>query len=333
MKTKKLLNSLSCRSRLILFIAFVTLIPIGCSPDNENPPSDNLGEFNIRTIQHEGVERTYHVYLPNNFNKMNSTPMVLALHGGSGTGSGFENDVSAGTLTAAAEARDMILVMPEGIDKRWNDGRTEHFGNDPMYDDVGYISSIIDKMIQNYGVDSERVYATGISNGGLMSFRLAMELSNKITAIAPVTAQITEVIQSNVPEFPISVMIINGTEDPLVPYYGGCIASIVNENECRGKVLSTLESIEKFRGYNQCENPIINDPIIDNLPFDGTSVEIIKYNNCERGTEVVLVTVIGGGHTWPSGAQYLPVPYVGKVSKEINASNMILDFFLNHPKN
>jgi len=311
---------------LPLFLIFMS----GCSKDELR--EDKLGKFNDKILRHDGVERTYHVYLPNNFEKTTSTSLVLALHGGGGTGSRFEKDVSAGTLTAAAESRGVILVTPDGIDKRWNDGRTEHFGGDTMYNDVGFISTLIDEMIQEYGVDPARVYSTGISNGGLMSFRLALDLSHKIAAVAPVTASISEAVESKVPEFPISIMIINGTDDPLVPYSGGCIEVSV-ANGCRGEVLSTQESIDKFTGYNQCTNPIEIEPIADDVSNDSTSLEISRYKNCEQGTEVVLVKVVGGGHTWPGGAQYLPVRVVGEVSKEINASEMIFDFFLSHSRN
>ncbi len=304
-----------------------------CSKDETDSAKDKLGEFNTKTIQHDSVERTYHMYLPTNFDKSNPTPLVFALHGGGGTGGRFEKDVSEGSLTAAAEARGMVIVTPDGIDKRWNDGRTEHFGGDRMYDDVGFISALIDRMIEEYGVDPKRVYATGISNGGLMSFRLALDLSDKIAAIAPVTAQVSKAVESKVTDFPVSLMLVNGVEDPLVPYDGGCINNLFNAAECRGEVLSTDESITKFLGYNQCATPGETEAIIDQVPNDGTSVEITRYNTCADNADVVLVKVIGGGHTWPGGAQYLPVDLVGSVSKEINASEMILDFFLSHSRN
>jgi len=302
-----------------------------CSKDDDSS-TDKLGEFNSKTFQHGGVERTYHLYLPTNFDKSKPTPLVLALHGGGGTGKNFENVTSAGTLTTAAESRGVILIMPDGKDKHWNDGRPEIFGNDPMYDDAGFISTLIDDMIQNYGVDANRVYATGISNGGFMSIRLAIDLSNKLAAIAPVTAQLSEANQSKVPELPISIMIVNGEDDPLVPYNGGCIDVPLTPECSRGEVLSTQETIEKIIGYNQCVNPSETVPI-DTIPNDGTSVEITTYNGCEQGTEVVLIKVIGGGHTWPGGEQYLSTTVVGAVSKEINASEMILEFFLSHSRN
>lgn len=314
----------------LLLVSFLLVFVNSCSKDNLQ--EDTLGEFNTKTLEHDGVERTYLMYLPNNFEKATPTPMVFALHGGGGTGENFEDVVSSGTLTVAAEARGIILVMPDGIDKRWNDGRTEHFGGDRMYDDLGFISALIDKMIEDYGVDSSRVYATGISNGGLMSFRLALDLSDKIVAIAPVTAQISKAVESKVPDFPVSLMLVNGVEDPLVPYDGGCI-DVLLSNQCRGEVLSTDESIAKFLGYNQCVIPGETEAIIDQAPNDGTSVEITRYNTCADNADVVLVKVNGGGHTWPSGAQYVSANIVGPVSREINASEMILDFFLSHSRN
>ncbi|TMM59041.1 esterase [Maribacter algarum] len=328
------LSSMELVKHGLIALLIIVLISSGsCSKDKNQANEDVLGEFNAKCIKHEGIERTYGVYLPNNFNKGNATPMVLALHGGGGTGSRFEIDVSDGSLTAAAESRGMVIVTPDGIDKRWNDGRTEHFGNDRMYDDVGFIAALIDRMVEDYGVDPNGVYATGISNGGLMSFRLALDLSNKITAIAPVTAQISKAVESKVPDLPVSLILVNGVEDPLVPYDGGCINNFFDEDDCRGEVLSTDESIVKFLGFNKCATPGETEAIIDQVPNDGTSVEITNYKSCEDGTEVVLVKVTGGGHTWPGGAQYLPDRVVGKLSKEINASEMILDFFLNHSRN
>lgn len=316
----------------LLLVSFLLIFANACSKDNLQ--EDTLGEYNTKTLNHDGVERTYRVYLPNSFEKTTLTPMVFALHGGGGTGANFEKVVSSGTLTAAAEARGIILVMPDGIDKKWNSGRSEIFADGSRsYDDVGFISSIIDAMIQDYGIDASRVYSTGISAGGFMSVRLALDLSEKLAAIAPVTAQLSQIPDTTMPSVPISIMIVNGTDDPLVPYEGGCI-TVPSFAACsRGSVLSTQETIARFTGYNQCTNLAEMEPIIDALPNDGTSVEIARSKDCNQGTEVVLVKVNGGGHTWPSGAQYLPASIVGLVSNEINASEIILDFFLSHSRN
>ncbi len=308
------------------------LLVSGCSEDDTiNVPDDTLGEYLIKTIQHEGIERSFNLYLPKNYKNSTPAPLVIALHGGGGTGSNFEEVVSAGTLTTSAESKGVVLVMPEGIEKRWNSGRPEIFDGERMYDDVGFISKIIDEMVEKYNIDPKRVYATGISNGGFMAIRLAFELSQKITAIAPVTAQIPFVHEGKQPQFPTSIMLINGTEDPIVPYDGGDIR-LVPFGASRGKVLSTQESIEKFGGFNLC-NSTMEQPIIDALSDDGTQVEITTFTECAEGTEAILVKIVGGGHTWPGGTQYLSTTLVGPVSAEVDASELILDFFLTHTRN
>lgn len=278
------------------------------------------------TLQHEGLERTYHIHLPPDFSKGIPAPLVLALHGGGGKGRRFDQSATGGTLTAEADKRGVILVFPEGINKQWCDGRTEILKTKKIYDDVGFISKIIDTMVKKYGIDPSRVYATGLSNGGFMSVRLAMDLSEKIAAVAPVAAQISKAIQEKRPKLPISIMIINGTEDPVVPFEGGSIGRF-KFGQSRGEILSTASSIEYFRSYNGCgKTPEDNDP------KDGSKVEIEKYTGGKDGTEVILVKVIGGGHTWPGGNQYLKPWIVGEVCRDINASKMILDFFLSHSR-
>ncbi len=278
------------------------------------------------TLRHQGIERSYHIRLPQGFHKGESFPLVLALHGGGGEGRKFDQGTQ-GTLSDAADRRGVVLVFPEGVNKQWNDGRTEIFKG-KAYDDVGFIGKIIDTMVNNYGIDSRRIYATGISNGGFMSVRLAMDLSDKITAVAPVTAQLSKALEGKMPEQPISIMIINGTQDPLVPFNGGHIR-LFRFGRSRGEILSTTATIEYFRRHNGCATTPERSRFQDTDPNDGMEVEMEKYSGCRNGTEVVLVRVIGGGHTWPGGKQYLK-RIVGGVSRDINASELIIDFFLGH---
>ena len=318
--------------RLALLLASF-LLCIGCDAmvaedvKIKESPGKNLTE----TLQHEGIERTYHIHLPPGFRKDKPTPLVVALHGGGGEGRRFDQSTTQGTLTAAAGKRGMALVFPEGINKQWNDGRTAMLQTRKPYDDVGFISTIIDTMVKNYGIDPRRVYATGISNGGFMSVRLAMDLSEKIAAVAPVTAQISMALRDKTPKLPISVMIVNGTKDPLVPFDGGHIR-LFRFGRSRGEILSTASSVEHFRRHNDCGKTPDRSKLQNKDPDDGTRVEIEKYTGCRDGTEVILVKVIGGGHTWPGGKQYLKPWIVGAVSRDINASEMILDFFLAHSR-
>ena len=316
--------SFTAHSLIALILQFFLFCPDAKAIASKNT---NL----TKTLLHEGLERTYHIHLPPAFSKNKSAPLVLALHGGGGEGRKFEQSTTQGTLTTAADKRGVVLVFPEGVNKQWCDGRTGILKTKKTYDDVAFISKIIDIMVKDYGIDPKRVYATGISNGGFMSVRLAMDLSEKIAAITPVTAQISKALKDKKPKLPISVMIINGTKDPLVPFNGGHVR-LFWFGRSRGEILSTDSTVEFFRRHNGCNKTPKKSKPQDKDPKDGTSVEIEKYTGGKDGTEVILVKIIGGGHTWPGGKQYLRPRFIGAVCRDINASEMILDFFLKHSR-
>lgn len=309
------------------------LICIGCGAIVSGDIIDKASQIKelTETLQHEGIERTYHIHFPPGFSKSKPAPLVLALHGGGGKARRFDQSATGGTLTVEADKRGVVLVFPQGINKQWCDGRTEILKTKKVYDDVGFISGIIDAMVNKYGIDPNRVYATGLSNGGFMSVRLAMDLSDKIAAVAPVAASISKAIKKKTPKLPISIMFVNGTDDPVVPFEGG-VVGLFKFGRGRGEILSTSASIEFFRHHNGCGKEPEKYKFLDKDPKDGTSVEIEKYICNKNGTEVILVKVIGGGHTWPGGKQYLKPRFVGVVSRDINASKMILDFFLSHSR-
>lgn len=287
-----------------------------------------------KKLQHEGVVRTYHLHLPAGFDPNRNHPLVLALHGGGGQGLTFDEHTNH-TLSAAADKYNCILAFPEGMDKRWNDGRSEIYRNllkpRPSYDDVGFLTVLIDTLCADYPIDPQRLYVTGISNGGFMSIRLAMELSHRIAAIAPVTAQLTRALEGQTPKLPISVMIVNGTKDPLVPYDGGTIR-LGTRGRSRGDVLSTAATIEFFRRHNQCQGLLGVMDLPRSNPDDGTHATLSIYPNGLDGTEVRLIKVVGGGHGWPGGQQYLAKRFIGKVSQAFDASDVIFDFFMHHTR-
>lgn len=311
-------------NRFILPFLFI-LLPWGCGPARQN-------NYLTEHMHIDNIERIYHIYLPPDFDETSPAPLVLALHGGGGNGLDFDRGGTNGSLVTAAGERGVVLVFPEGIDHQWCDGRFSQI--DPASpcrnrDDVAFLSAVIDAMVDDYNIDPARVYATGISNGGFMSLRLAIELSGKIAAVAPVTAQLPAALTGQYPAQPISVMLINGTADPIVPYDGGDVR-LFDFGRSRGEVLSTAATIAHFRAHNGCD-PV---PALVVLPeqdvVDGTAVTLETYTGCRANSEIILVKVIGGGHTWPGGRQYLRQDLIGTVSREINASEMILDFFLNH---
>ncbi len=279
------------------------------------------------TLEHDGETRTYHIHLPPAFDAKARHPLALVLHGGGGSGKQFAR-AAGPSLKRAGDARGFVLVFPDGLQRQWSDGRTEHL-KDGANDDVGFLSKVIDRMVDGFGVDPDRVYSTGISNGGFMSIRLGLDLTAKLAAIAPVTAQITMPLKERSPTRPIAVMIVNGTKDPIVPYDGGHVR-LFKRGRSRGEILSTAATVERFVRANRC-GP---EPTVRELPdknrFDDARARVLTYAGGVANTEVVLVEVIGGGHTWPGGRGYLPKRVVGAVCRDFSASAMIFDFFLRH---
>ena len=225
-----------------------------------------------------------------------------------------------------ADRDGFFVVYPQGVDKSWNDGRPDKISGAHRkgIDDVGFLGALIEHLIYEYPIDSARIFVTGISNGGLMSFRLGCTLNDKIRAIAPVTAQIPSALEPLCrSESEVSLAVFNGTEDPLVPYNGGQITVFRQQ---RGEVLSTDETIKIWQNKNRCRSKARVTEVPD-LAADGTRVTKIEYTQCAAESRVVLFRIDGGGHTWPDGRQYLPVRRVGRTSRDINACDEIWEFF------
>jgi polyhydroxybutyrate depolymerase len=287
------------------------------------------------SFKHDDLVRTFHRYVPSSYNKSIRLPLVIALHGRGGSGESMVLVTLKG-FDKLADKDGFIVVYPDGIELNWNDGRMDEEANDRAHrdniDDVGFLSALIDSMIKDYNIDPKRVYVTGISNGAIMSYRLACEISHKIAAIAPVDGNIPVMLSPECyPASPVSVLAINNVNDPLVPYEGGNIYSSIRKLNL-GKVLSVDESIGFWVNRNQCSAlPVVTEePDLD--PEDGTKVTKKEYFNSIDGTEVILYSVDGGGHTWPGGLQYLPSWIVGKTSRDINATEVIWAFFKKHSR-
>jgi polyhydroxybutyrate depolymerase len=274
------------------------------------------------TMMVDGIEREYILHLPENYGTEN-LPLVMVFHGGGGTAKQIKAHVKFNKL---ADKENFIVVYPNSVDKNWSDGRVGE--KLPVQrDDVKFISILIDTLIANYKVDSKRVFSTGISNGGFFSIYLAYKLSGKILAIAPVTANIPENLKDVYkPEFPVSVLLINGTEDPLVKYDGGAVG-FGEDGFGRGTSLPTDESIKTWLSNFECSLT----PAVEGIPNkdkkDDCRAKKYIYKPCKDNNEVILIKIDGGGHTWPGASQYLPKFLVGAVCKDFNATEVIWDFF------
>lgn len=273
-------------------------------------------------LQHGGLERTYRLYLP--LARASSPPLVLVLHGGGGSGAAMEL-LTQRRFNRAADRDGAVVVYPDGIDRSWNDGRDldTQSARDNV-DDVGYLQALVARMADEFHVDRARVYATGISNGGLMSYRLACDAAETFAAVAPVTASFSEQLGPRCqPARPVAVAIFNGTADPLVPWAGGKISVL---GFSRGKVWSTADTFARWIVLDGCPAPVV-EARVDRDPADETALIVHRAGPCRGQVELRLYEIEGGGHTWPMGATYAWEWLVGRVSREVDAVQEIWDFF------
>jgi len=263
------------------------------------------------------VERSYLLRLPVRRGEGQPMPLLLVFHGAGGTGPRIETHTE---LTGPATERGYAVMYPDGIDRRWNDGRGAGDGQD----DVEFIRILLDSLGREFPVDPKRIYATGISNGAGLVYRLACDLPGTFAAIAPVAGAPAAALEAVCAATgPVSLIAFQGTRDPLIPFEGG------NASIRRGRVLSAERSAALFAEVNGCTPTPAVTPEPDTVK-DGTRVRRSSYGGCREGREVVLYTIEGGGHTWPGGP---PVGrLVGRVSRDIDATRTMLDFFDRHPQ-
>ncbi len=228
----------------------------------------------------------------------------------------------------------MILVYPQGLGRRWQDGReflrqeARDDGIEPP-DDVGFIVALLDDLDRTLNLDRGAVFATGISNGGLMSCRLALDRADIFAAIAPVAANLPVEIAGRVPSRPVSVALFNGTEDPLMPFRDGAVRLSPRAPD-RGSVRSSEATLAFFREVCGCDREIPPELLPDADADDGTRVRRTGHENGREGASAVLYAIEGGGHTWPGGRAYAGERLIGRVCRDIDASTLILEFFLAH---
>jgi len=275
----------------------------------------------------DGKMRKYHFFVPGG-NLPSPRPLLLLLHGGGGDidhliGLSGELPSPFAVWLEVADANQLYLAIPQGENKHWNDCRTDctHCGDE---DDTGFINELINRMEYTYNLDSERIYVTGVSNGGLMSFRLAFELSNRIAAVACIISALPENNECSALDNPISILIMNGTEDYIIPWNGGQSAIAGT-----GSFLSTAETVSYWIGHNQCQTDSDYYEFPDGPENDHSTVNRHTYSHGEDNSEVVLYTVSGGGHTEPSIVEQFPTWWeliVGWQNHDIEMAQEVWDF-------
>ena len=289
------------------------------------------------TVVHDGAVREFGWYAGPNLGG-DPAPVVLVLHGGGGSAARVWSGDDGRAWLRLADSHGLVLLLPEGRadpgdpeSHHWNDCRTgilePSLATDA--DDVGFLRAAVEWAASRWAVDRDRVYVTGASNGGMMSFRVAMEASNLVAAAAPVIANLPAPSECRGPSRAVPVLIMNGTEDPLMPWNGGCV---VNARCERGSVLSTAETMDFWVDADAAATAPVCEDLPDLDPEDGSTVTVCRYPGGTAGSEVVLYRVDGGGHSIP-GPDELPWWYrlvVGPKNHDISGPDEIWEFFSRH---
>jgi polyhydroxybutyrate depolymerase len=277
-----------------------------------------------RTITVGGVERSYYVHEPA-ISFPGTRPAVLVLHGGGGNG---KISAAMSGFNLKADAEGFLAVYPNGSGRfgedrllTWNAGHCCAYATRERVNDVAFIGVLIDELVRSNRVDAKRVYVTGMSNGGMMSFVLGRELTHKIAAIAPVVgAMFGDEAQ---PSAPMPVLIFNSRTDKAVPFEGG------PPNVRGGSAVADTDlkpaayALDFWAKANRCRPP----PATAREP----GVEITRYDHCAGGARVVLYALDGGGHSWPggraSGRRGADEP-----DANVRATDLMWDFFKAHSR-
>jgi polyhydroxybutyrate depolymerase len=259
----------------------------------------------------DGRTRNYFVHTPPAYTGKTPLPLVLVLHGATESADNVER---LSGMSAKADQENFLVVYPTGTGRlknvpTWNSGACCGYAMENKIDDVAFLSALLEKVDKDFSVDPKRVYATGISNGGMMSYRFACELSDKFAAISPVEG--AQDLPWH-PTTPVSVIVFHGTADPLVPFKGGStsyqMSSIRSDTPVANK-------ISFWVNYDGCA-PTPKHAETDEVHSDIDSA-------CRAGSAVALYAIQGGHHMWPG---------TNLSKNSVPATDLMWNFFANHPK-
>lgn len=303
-------------------LAFVSWEAAAPSPQQVDPTLDytpvESGDH-TRTLLWDGRQRSYIAHIPPGYDGSEPLPLVFDFHGGGGNAN-YARDMTL--FSDKADEEGFIVVYPNGTGRlpnrllTWNGGTCCAYAAENDIDDVGFVRAVVDDLGVWVNIDPQRIYATGLSNGAIMSYRLACEAADLFAAVAPVAGTLNYAPCQ--PSEPVAVLHIHGLADENVPYYGGVGVGL------SGVDFEPVPSTVAFWvGANDCSR----DPVIT----EGEHVIHDVYSECDGGVAVELYTLIEGGHSWPGGEPSgregadEPSPY-------LDATDVIWDFFLANPQ-
>jgi polyhydroxybutyrate depolymerase len=305
----------------VLSILLLTALACECTSASAPDAATDLPAGEItRTLTHDGLERSYILYIPVSLSWSKPVPLIFVFHGGTGNA---ESAIRMSGFNGVADQNGFAVVYPNGTGRlsddkllTWNGGTCCAYAQEKNVDDVGFVRAIVTDLQSLLNIDPKRIYATGMSNGGILSHRLACEAADLFAAIAPVAGTLN--FSPCNPSQSISVIEFHGTGDQHIPYNGGFGSkSLVNVD-----FTSVQDSVGFWVSFNGCNSqPQTNS-------FDDIRHE--TWTGCTGSTSVELYTIVGGGHAWPGGQGGLATS--DQPTTTISATQLIWKFFAAHPK-
>ncbi|MFM1921163.1 MAG: hypothetical protein RLZZ303_2797 [Candidatus Hydrogenedentota bacterium] len=270
-----------------------------------------------RSIEVDGLSRSYYVHVPASYTGEEPVPLLLALHQFSDTARGMRRLTG---FDAIADREGFIVCYPQGRFRVWNSGQRD---NDS---DIAFLSALVESLAAEYAVDPARVYATGISAGGMMAQYLACQ-TDLLAAVATVAGSpVRRVLDECAPGAPLPTLLIHGEEDNIVPYRGGDVST-------GGGDMSFPPAMEVANAWARINGCAESAPVAEILPprdaQDPGRVTRYTYP-CPAEAEVIFLSVGGGGHTWPGRDNWYPAFIVGATSPQLEASEAIWEFLARH---
>lgn len=293
--------------------------PAATAGDEIRPRIAGAGDFDFEIV-HEDRLRKFRVHVPKSYLGDRATPLLLSFHGGGGDMAYQASDSNYGQ-TSASERDGFVVVFPNGFSRfdsgkfaTWNAGNCCAGARDEKVDDVGFVRKILAEVQAQLNIDKARIYASGMSNGGMMAYRLACEMSDVFKGITSVAG--TDNTIQCAPKAPISVLHIHARNDTHVLFEGGAGATFRDVSKVTDfrSVPSTVARWVEFNGCSKTPKRVLERP--------GAYCE--RYDGCREGVEVRLCVTETGGHSWPGGTKTRGSE---ETSKAISANEVMWDFF------
>jgi polyhydroxybutyrate depolymerase len=303
---------------LVFFALLLSMARLGLAPAAaEEVLYDSIGTG--------GQDREFILVLPDGAQRGRPMPTVVALHGALMNGKSMRRIFGLDDLGAQER---FAVVYPNAIGRRWNDGATFKRASS---DDVRFLRNLADHLVRQGIADPKRLYLLGVSNGGMMAYRIACQAPHLYAAYAAVIANMPKAVADDCrPGGGTPLIVINSTDDPFNPYEAGD-----GDSWSHGEVLSTLDTVDFWQRRNGCGGVSQEKPLPDKDSRDGSTVTARQYADCKSGSPVVLLTVEGGGHL-PPGAQVGNRPMLramlGRANQDISAADISWKFFKRFPQ-